>query len=143
MSTPQSSREGDGIVALVKQTADGLGQLIGDHLKLARAEMSADAREYGRRVGVLGAAAAFLFLGYALGWVAGALALARWLGAPLAFASVAGFHLLGGGIALAVVNRRASEGAPLRETRAEIERTMAVLSAPVDGAPAKAELKAP
>jgi hypothetical protein len=121
--------EGDGIVSLVKETADGLSRLVADHIRLARTEMVADLKSYARGLGVTAAAAALLGLGYGLGCVAGALALATVVGGPLAFAAVAGFHLLVGGIALAVGLRRLRAERPLQETAAEVSRTVAVLTA--------------
>jgi hypothetical protein len=118
----------EGIVALFKETLDGLGRLIGDHMKLARAELTADAKEYGRRVAFLALAVSLLLFGYALGCVAGALALSRYLGAPLAFLAVAGVHLLGGGIAVYVVIAGFQQRPPLDETLAELDRTVTALS---------------
>src|SRR4029078_7092278 len=81
--------ESDGIMSLVKETADGLGRLIADHIKLARVEMVADAKEYGRHVGLLTVAGIFVAIGYVFAWIAAALGLARWGGAPRAFGIVA------------------------------------------------------
>jgi hypothetical protein len=122
--------EGDGLIALVKETADGLGRLIADHIKLARTEIMADARSYGRDVGVLGAAVFVLALGYALACVAGALALGRVIGAPLAFAGVGALHLVAGGIGLGAALRAMRRTPPLLGTRTEVSRSVAALSAP-------------
>jgi hypothetical protein len=124
--------EGDGIMSLVKETADGLGRLIADHIKLARVEMVADAKEYGRHVGLLTVAGIFVVIGYVFGWIAAALAVARWVGAPLAFLIVALLHIAGGAIGLGVVSRRLKTTArPLDDTVSEVNRSVATLAAQV------------
>ena len=92
----------DGIIALVKETASGFGQLVGDHIRLARIEMTADAKSYARDVGML-VDRRRSSSPSATGWPASpaALALARIMGGPLAFACLALLHVLVGGIALA------------------------------------------
>jgi len=91
-----TSENGDGIVSRLKETADGLGQLVADHVKLARIELVAEARSYGQGLAVLAVAAILLVLGYGFAWTAAALALARLVGAPLAFVIVAAPHLVAG-----------------------------------------------
>ena len=46
--------DGDGIITLVKETASGFGQLVADHIRLARVEMTADAKSYARDIGDAG-----------------------------------------------------------------------------------------
>jgi hypothetical protein len=54
MATLDDRSDGDGgIIALVKETASGFGQLVGDHIRLARLEMTADAKSYVRDVAML------------------------------------------------------------------------------------------
>jgi hypothetical protein len=121
--------ERDRLIALVKETAEGLGRLVADHIKLARTEIVADAKSYGRDLGVLGAAVFVLAVGYGLACVAVSLALGRVMGAPLAFALVAGVHLVAGvvgGLAAARAMRRTP---PLLGTRTEVNRSVAALSA--------------
>ena len=122
--------ERDGFIALVKETADGLGRLIADHIKLARTEIVADAKSYGRDLSVLGVAVFVLALGYGLACIAGALALGRAIGAPLAFAAVAGLHLLIGAVGVAAAARAMRRTPPLLGTRSEVSRSVAALSAP-------------
>jgi uncharacterized membrane protein YqjE len=116
------------LAPLVKETADNLGRLVADHIKLARVELVADSRELGRKMALLLTAASFLALGYALACVALALAVAPFIGAPWAFLGVAGVHLIGGGIALAVVRRSAATTRPLHESLRELDRSAAALS---------------
>ena len=136
MFGPRSEHEGDGIMSLVKETADGLGRLIADHIKLARVEMVADAKEYGRHVGLLTVAGVFVAIGYVFGWIAAALGLARWVGAPLAFLIVAVLHIAGGAIGLGAVARRLkTTPRPLDDTVSEVNRSVATLAAQVARGP--------
>jgi hypothetical protein len=123
--------EGDGIVARLRETADGLGQLISDHVKLARIELSAEARAYGRDFGGLAAAVAVLAVGYVFGWIAAALALSHLIGAELAFGSVALLHFIGGGLATGAVIRRIRRVRVLEETASEVARSVGALSHPL------------
>src|SRR3954466_3534227 len=95
-----------GILALVKETASGFGQLVADHIRLARLEMTADAKLYVRDGAMLAICAVVLLMGYGLACIACGMALAMAIGVPLAFAALALMHVILGGIALAVVIRR-------------------------------------
>lgn len=121
------------LFALVRDTIDDLGALVGSHVKLARLELGRDMKAYSRRAGLVGLVAVALLLGYALACVAGALALSRVVGAPLAFLSIGGFHLLGGGVFVLVLLRRAPPR-PLDGTWAELDRTVATLAPARKGA---------
>src|SRR4051812_4142949 len=106
MGVADESEHSDGIIALVKETASGLGQLVGDHIRLARIEMTADAKTYARDVSMLLVGGLILVAGYGLACIAAGLGLARIIGGPLAFACLAVLHLIAGGIALAVMLKR-------------------------------------
>lgn len=129
-----ADREGnDGIIGLVRETADGLGELIADHIKLARTEIVAEAKTFGRQATVLLVAGLVLAIGYALACVAAALALAPWLGAPLAFVCVGALHGLAGAIAVATAVRRIRRTRLLGETVAEVGRSVKALAPEADG----------
>src|SRR6476619_1040249 len=104
MAMPRDTREeSDGIIALVRETADGLGKLIADHVKLARVELISDARFYVRDLAVIAVAGVVLLVGYVVGLLAGGLALGRAINnTPLAFAAVAALHLIAGAIGIVV-----------------------------------------
>jgi hypothetical protein len=125
------TEEGDGIIGLVRETADGLGRLIADHIKLAQIEMVQDAKSYGRDVGVLVGAALVLVVGYLFGWVAVALAVARLIGGPLAFAAVAVPHLVLGAAAIVSAVRRLRRVRIMDDTAAEVSRSVGALTGPL------------
>jgi len=125
--------DGDGFIALVRETADGLGRLIADHIKLARVEMVADAKEASRRMGLLAAAGTVIGVGHLFVWVAVALALRKAIGAPLAFLAVGGLHVVVGGIVLLMLVRRMRRARVLNQTVSEVGRTVTALRAQVTG----------
>lgn len=123
----QANDEGDGIVARLKETADGLGQLVSDHVKLARIELVAEAKSYGRGVAVLAVAATVLVLGYAFACTAAGLALATVVSAPLAFAIVAAPNLIGGALGLVYAVRKMRQTRLLPESGVEAGRSVRAL----------------
>jgi uncharacterized membrane protein YqjE len=128
-------RRGDedqtGIIGLVKETAEGLGKLLGDHVRLARIELVADIKGYARELALLLTAAVVLIVGYAFAWLAIGLVLARAIGSPLAFGAIAAVHLLAGTIAAVVAARRARATRPLQETALAVERSVRALKHPM------------
>jgi hypothetical protein len=126
---------GDGIIALVRETADGLGRLVADHIKLARTEIVADAKSYGRQIAVLMVGVFILALGYGLVCLAVALALGPVIGRALAFVVVGGVHVIAGGWGAAIAARRMRRTQLMRETVVEVGRSVTALSAPAEAAP--------
>jgi len=126
---PRDTREeGDGIIALVRETADGLGKLIADHVKLARVELVSDARFYVRDLAVMAAAGVVLLVGYVLGLLAAGMALGRAINnTPLAFAAVAALHLIAGAIGIVVGAKRAKRVRLMHDTAEEVSRSVSAL----------------
>jgi uncharacterized membrane protein YedE/YeeE len=124
---PPRDDHGDGIIALVKETADGLGQLVADHIKLARIEMTADAKTYLRELSMLTVGAFIFAVGYGLACIAAGTALARIMGGPLAFAGLAFIHVIVGAIALGVAVRRMKRVQLMQESKEEVSRSVSVL----------------
>jgi hypothetical protein len=128
MATLDERSDGDGIIALVKETASGFGQLVGDHIRLARLEMTADAKSYARDVAMLLVAGFIVAVGYGLACIAAGTALARLMGAPLAFVALAVVHLIVGAIALVLIVRRMKAVQLMRETKNEVSRSVSALT---------------
>jgi|SRR6185295_6962544 uncharacterized membrane protein YqjE len=128
MSPPRErSDHDDGIISLVKETADGLGQLVADHIKLARIEMTTDVRAYFRELSLLLVGAFVFSVGYGLACIAAGTALARVMGAPLAFAGLALLHVVVGAIALGMAVRRMRRVQLMQESKEEVSRSVSVL----------------
>ena len=131
MTRAGANGDGDGIVACLKDTADGLGQLIADHVKLARVELAADARIYGREMALPVVASTLVVIGYVFGWMAAALALAHLCGATLSFALVAAFHLIVGLVGIASVLRKMRQTRLMCESGMEAARSVRALTSPL------------
>jgi uncharacterized membrane protein YqjE len=123
--------QSDGIISLVKETASGIGQLVADHIRLARIEMTADAKTYARDVGVLLAAGFIVAVGYGLACIGAGAALARVMGTPLAFVSLGVLHILIGAIALAMIVGRMKHVQLMQGTKQEVSRSVSALTATV------------
>jgi len=119
----------DGIIALVKETASGFGQLVADHIRLARLEMTADAKSYARDIGMLVVGGFILAVGYGLACIAAGTALARIMGAPMAFVCLALLHMVVGAIALGLIVRRMKSLQLMHETKHEVSRSVDALTA--------------
>jgi hypothetical protein len=116
------------LLALVKEVIDGLGTVLAGHVRLARVELAGDVARASRRVALVSLWSAVALIGYALACVAGSLALARLMSAPLAFLAVGGANLLGASLALAWLLSRPA--APLLgESAWELDRTVSALKA--------------
>lgn len=119
---------GDGLSARVSQLADGIGNLVQQHLRLARLELKEDARRVGKAGVRLALVLPFLAVGYALLCVSVGLWLARWLSVPGGLAVVGGLHLVGAGL-LAWRAWAALDGQELLGSSVhELERSAALLS---------------
>jgi hypothetical protein len=123
----RSDHEG-GLIALVRETATGFGQLVADHIRLARLEMTADAKSYVREGSLLLIGGFILAVGYGMACIAAGLALSRVIGGPMAFAGLAFLHLIIGGIALGFITRRLKGVQPMQGTKEEVSRSISVLS---------------
>jgi len=121
------------VSALLKETADNLGALVADHLKLARVELETDVRIYAGALGISLAAGILLLVGYLFAWAAVAVGLAKIWGASAGFAVVAGAHLLVGGLGLAAVSRKLQRTKVLRESIVEVRRSVRALAHPMKG----------
>jgi hypothetical protein len=125
--------EREGIVDLVRETVDGLRTLIVDHIKLARIELATDLKTYGRSVAVLAGAGGVLALGYVFAWIAVGLGLGRLLGAPLAFAIVAGLHILVGAVAVGWAVGKVRRTRLMHDTVVEAKTSAKTLASPMHG----------
>ena len=126
------NEEREGIVGLIRETVDGLRDLIADHIKLARLELVADAKTYGRSIAVLVVAGLVLAIGYIFGLIAAA-GLARLWGAPLAFGAVAALHLVLGGIAVVRAVGKMKRTRPMHDTVVEAKGSINALAHPLQG----------
>ena len=124
----EGDERGDGIISLVKETASGIGQLVADHIRLTRIEMTADAKSYARDIGMLLAGGFIVAVGYGLACIAAGTALARVIGAPFAFAALALLHIVAGAIALGLIVGRMKHIHLMQGTKQEVSRSVSALT---------------
>jgi hypothetical protein len=115
-------------VKSLKEVEGSMAHLLGQHVALARAELSSDLRSLVSGTALLAVMAIPLVLGYALAMVALALLLAPLLGKAGGFGAVAGGNLLLGGLGLwfGVRNVKAVEVGDT--TAAELRQSVSTLS---------------
>jgi len=114
----------DSILALIKETADGFGRLLADHIKLARLELVADVKSYGRQVALIALIVPVLFMGYAIVCLGVAALLAPLVGHAGGLLLVGGAHIVIGAVAIVMAVRRLQRAQPLAETVGEMSRSM-------------------
>ncbi len=130
VSQPRSHGTGDGrpgTTELLVQLVGELGQLVSQHIALAKLELGTSARRTGLGVAQIAACAPLVLVGYAFLNAALALALGRWLPLAGAVAVVGLLNVVGGtlGILLAA---RAFRRPMLDDSVSELERTAQALA---------------
>ena len=111
---------------LVGRLVDGLGQLLAQHVALARLEFSEETRGLGRALGTLALFIPLLVVGYAMLCFGVAFALAGWLSLPGAVLLVGAANLLGGGVGLWTL-RKAFARPVLQDTTAAVRESAQAL----------------
>jgi hypothetical protein len=117
----------DGIIALARETADALGRLTVQHLRLARLEMRADMRAMGLQAGLIAVLAALAVVGYALAMAGLALVITSGWRSGLAFLVIGGGHVLAAGIGILIAVERLRRMRPMNATADEVNRSLAPL----------------
>jgi hypothetical protein len=120
----------DGLAGAFGRLADGFARLLGEHLALARVELRAEARAYGKDALAVAAFLPALLLGYALCMVALSLALGALWGTAWGFVAVGAANLVPGavGAGLAIRRLRRRGVGVLEETREQARKSMAMIS---------------
>ena len=103
MGGARDDSKGNGVIGRVRDVADGLGQLVGQHLKLARLELVSDLRIMGRRLRVIAILTCLVVVGYALAMAGVAVVIGgnTAVGLPLLGVGLGHVVLCGAGIVLA------------------------------------------
>lgn len=115
---------------LLRETADGIGQLVVQHVKLAQLDLTANLRAMGGRVAAVLACAVLFVVGYALSMVGIALMLGDGYSSGLPLAAIGFAHCLGSGIALVVVIGRLRRTKMMKVTADVLGDSAATLLAP-------------
>ena len=116
-----------GVTELARESAIGLGHLVGQHLKIARLEVTAELHAMSLRARVVAVLATLMALGYALAMAGLAVVIGGHadVGIPLALVGVA--HVGGAGAALALTGHRARGSTPVAHTELAVGRSLAAL----------------
>jgi len=117
-----------GVSDLMARLVDGLGELLSQHLALARLELRDEAHGVARVFGTLALVVPLLVVGYAMLCFAVAFALSPRLGVPGAVALVGAANVLAGGVGLLGV-RRTLERPHLPQTSEAVRESAAALVA--------------
>ncbi len=117
----------DGIIALARETADALGRLTVQHLRLARLEMRADMRAMGLQAGLIAVLAALAVVGYALAMAGLALVITSGWRSGVVFLVIGGGHVLAAAVGIVIAVERLRRIRPMNTTADEVNRSLAPL----------------
>jgi hypothetical protein len=117
----------ESVVGLARETADALGQLTVQHLRLARLEIKADLRAMGMRATLIAVLAALATVGYGLTMAGLAMILdgASRGGIPLLIIGI--FHVVGAGLGILITVLRLRRMRLMNATAAEVNQSLVPL----------------
>ena len=117
----------EGVIGLARETADALGQLTVQHLRLARLEIKADLRTMGLQAGLIAVLVALAIVGYGLTMAGLAVILdgGSTGGIPLLIIGIVHVVAAGVGILIAVVRLRRMR--LMNTTATEVNQSLAPL----------------
>ncbi len=124
----QTQAEAPGVSDLVGRLVDGLGELLAQHVALARVEVGEEVQSVARVAGTVALVTPLLVVGYALLCLALAFALSSLVGLASALALVGAANLLAGGIGLWAV-RTTLRRPRLEETAQAVRESASMLLA--------------
>ncbi|MFT3708383.1 MAG: phage holin family protein [Archangium sp.] len=111
----------------LRELVDAFSELVAQHVRLARMELTQDARFVGMRVGLIAAFAPLILVGYGFLCVALALTLRRWMAADLSFLIVGLLNLAIGGTVIGVVAKQLGARKVMSATMNELDSSTALL----------------
>ena len=131
----RESDKADGVFGLVRETADALGQLTIQHLRLARLEIKADLRAMGLRAGLMALLTAIAVVGYGLAMAGLAFVLGGGTAAgfPLLIIGIA--HVVAAGIGIVIAGLQFRRVRLMNTTAGELNLSLAPLGVGTASAP--------
>jgi hypothetical protein len=117
----------DGVVGLARETADALGQLTVQHLRLARLEIKADLRAMGSQAALIAVLAALATVGYGLAMAGLALILDGGSKGGIPLLMIGIFHVMGAGLGILITALRLRRMRLMNATAAEVNQSLAPL----------------
>lgn len=117
----------DGVVELARETADALGRLTVQHLRLARLEIKADLRTMGVHAGIIAVLAALATVGYGLAMAGLAIVLDGGAKGGIPLLIIGAIHVLGAGVGILVALFRLRRLRLMNSTADEVHQSLAPL----------------
>ena len=131
----RGSDKADGVFGLARETADALGRLTIQHLRLARLEIKADLRVMGVQAGLMALLTAIAVVGYGLAMAGLALVLGGGTAAgfPLLIIGIA--HVVAAGIGIVIAGLQFRRVRLMNTTAGELNLSLAPLGVGTASAP--------
>lgn len=117
----------DGVVGLARETADALGRLTVQHLRLARLEIKSDLHAMGLQAGLIGVLAALATVGYGLTMAGLAVILGGGAPAGIPLLVVGTVHVVGAGAGILIAMSRLRRLRLMNATADEMNQSLAPL----------------
>jgi len=117
----------DGVVELARETADALGRLTVQHLRLARLEIKADLRTMGLHAGIIAVLAGLATVGYGLAIAGLALVLDGGARGGVPLLVIGTLHAVGACIGIVVAVLRLRRLRLMNSTADEVHQSLAPL----------------
>ena len=124
----RSSDDGEGIGELVKETLDGVGHLVAEHVRLAKLELLASVSNMSHKAALVAAVAFAVLVGYLCLVVGAIAALETVVGLAGAAFIVGGVHVVGGVVALVFGLKVMARASAVDLSIREAHRTISKLS---------------
>ena len=117
----------EGVVGLARETADALGQLTVQHLRLARLEIKADLRAMGLQAGLIAVLAALATVGYGLTMAGLAIFLDGGSAGGIPLLVIGIVHVVAAGVGILVAVLRFRRMRLMNATAGEVNQSLAPL----------------
>lgn len=127
--------QGDGLTVLVKETVDGLGHLVAEHVRLSKLELLENMTAMARQTGRLAVVTGFAFVGYVFACAGIVASIEPRLGLAYAAFVVGGLNFVVGAAGLFLTVTKLAGTRILDGTATEVHRTVSDLAAATHGEP--------
>lgn len=111
----------------LNELVHSLSELVGAHVKLAKAELQQNAKDMGVELAKVIAFVPLILIGYLLLMVALSIVIGRALSFEAGFAIVGGVHVVGGGLGVWWAVQGMGKTHPMEHTRAQLSESVEVV----------------
>ena len=134
-TNPREDDKADGLFGVARETADALGRLMVQHLRLARLEIKADLRAMGLQAGLIALLTAIAVVGYGLVMAGVAFILGGGANGGITLVIIGAAHVVAAGVGIVIARIRLRRVRFANTTAGEVSRSLAPLG--VGSAPAR------